>query len=223
VRSFCVAVTLVAAVVASACGGGPIAPSVATQTGPPPPAVVTVSLSSLSLEARAVVQMELWMSRTQIQRWADGRDGSNPIRVFIGPYTPELVARATGIWERYLPLRFQPVTVESEGEILLYREYPETWEGSKSCGGGVPTVRPPAIIGGKVTIGVGVRPDRCLDQGNILVAAIAHEIGHVLGFGHTPNFTDLMSPVTWTLDLSAPADEAVRFIYGSPLGAKVMP
>lgn len=220
---FVVAVILATALVASACGGdSPTSPTAPPVVNPPAPAPapVTASLSGLSDEAREYVQ-KATLSTSVVQRIADRQD-SNPVRIFVGPYSETLVARAIGFWEARLPLRFRTVTIAGEGEITLVNELPET-SSLTACGGASIVGGPlPVIAGGRARIAVGLRPG-CLDQGNTLVVIITHEIGHILGFGHTADFKDLMSPQGWGFVGSPTLDEAVRWIYSAPVGAKVVP
>lgn len=197
-------------------GGSPVSPSGFVSPNTPQNATSggeVASTAGLSPDVKAYLRSAMWtMQDTVVQRMASR---TTPVRVYPGPYSAELVLRAANIWAPDTGLTFTIVATEAESEISVANVVVPV-----GCGNAQPFGVLPLITGGKVKVSFGLKAG-CSDQGNTILGSISHEIGHILGFGHSADETDVMSPASWTLDLSSVTSPAVRWTYRQEVGAVI--
>ena len=223
-RSITLVVALaLATVVASACGGSsPLAPSISPPSiSPPTPTTPTASLSGVSAETRTYITTAT-SSRNMITRWAD-RSANDPIRVY-GAFSSGNVASATNFWATRTGLNFRTVGSEGEAEIVLRNELPENLS-NEACGN-ASFSGSPVITAGLSRVAIGLKPG--CDPWATSVA-LTHELGHILGFGHTcdrcddTEVRDIMGRISSAILVGSPKlDEAALWIHSAPPSAQVV-
>ena len=160
-----------------------------------------------------------------LARWPE-RNGS-PITVWVqrAPAVAgwreslaESARDAFGRWEMVgLPLRFVLVPDSSAAEVHVL------WTDRLSVGTRIGSTRRVHdqhwwVVDADITIATHSVDGRPLDDTIVRTAAL-HEVGHLLGLGHTSDTTSIMAPRAYgTTDLSAKDLATVRLLYALPPG-----
>lgn len=175
-------------------------PSVSTP--PTTPSIPTVSLSALSPSVRSRVQtynIDEYGSGRYVAGWPQGQ----PIRVYVDPeFRREDAVVAMSYWEQRLSHKVSIQIVESPGEASVVMDIVPSIPNlsQRACGAAAPqNIQSGVIRGGYAHYVFGHKPE-CMSRGWD-VAALAHEMGHILGYGgHAECGSDVMSsPMALTL------------------------
>ena len=191
-----------------------------TNTSPPPTATpITVDASGLSPEARRLVVEYNERAYGAITRWT-----SYPIRVWAdASFPPDDLQQAVDVWNTTLGdtgLRLESTTDHGAAHIRFTQGALPPGAPAGSCGSEGPTL----ITNHVISEGSGVYSSepRCSPNGEWQIG-LAHGIGHILGLGgHTASGSDLMGSPNSVWGVSDPLRDAMRFIYNSPPGARVL-
>lgn len=188
-----------------------------TSPGPPPPTTAPPG-PQLSETARQYVRdNQRDYGRGSTARWT-----SFPIRVWADPnfFRPGDLQRAVDFWNTQLGSKGVSLTAHGDkgsANIVFEVGNPPPDVPPESCGGEWPDrIENNVIMHGR---GIYRDEERCHPGGDSTIA-IAHGIGHILGFSqHTPSGADVMgSPNAVGPSLSAAAREALLAIYSYPPG-----
>ena len=179
----------------------------------------------LDMGASGTYIRDLLGSDSLLTRWPDRM--VEPIRVWIEP-SPAVTAfdpRYSGLvresfddWSAAgIPLRFTFVVDSSAADVEV------TWADSipESRIGSTRRVYDQNgwIVDGSVVIATHAPGGAPLDS-TLVRATALHEIGHLLGIGHTPDTSTIMSPSTNGRRTLGPADRAtMRLLYSLPPGS----
>ncbi len=226
-----VAIVATLTVLFGACGkDGPTSPS-STQTPaatttpksdpfyqplPGPPA----STSSLSPDARALLMsMCITPWGGAVTRWADGAR----IKIYADPEINQSDLKlATAFWEGATSgkVAYDIVSDKSTAQVTVNWKYPPDLP-ETSCSTAAPgLVLGFAIQAGTVYFTYGSNLE-CTISDSLKAGAIAHELGHTLGFaGHSP-YEDIMKAVNPPFIMSPVFTEVVRWLYSTPVGSTV--
>ncbi len=171
-------------------------------------AATTASLSGLSSGARVMFTVGSTVRRVPV---------GTVVKIY-SVFSDDDTLVAANSWTPTTGVSFVKVGSSAEATIRITNELP-TSVGSDACGFAAPSGNP-SVIGGIVQIAFGIKAG--CDGG--LRSLIAHEIGHVLGFHHSPEKRDVMSPAPlWNAGPTPELDEAVRwFYYTAPIGALIV-
>jgi len=176
-----------------------------TNPGTPTP---TVSTAGLSAAAVAQINDPYSTFRETIRRWADR---NTPVRVYGGPYDVAVVQAAADRWSTAgAPIQFLAVSSESIAELVVANENPLVEGGCASTD----LSGSPAFLGGKIRIGIGVKPG--CDGG--LNLALTHNFGHAMGLGHGGG---VMEERVSSFDILPHHIEVLNWSYKAPVGAEV--
>jgi hypothetical protein len=173
-------------------------PPVATPpTTPNPPSTPTVSLSGLSPEVRNLVKtynIDSYGSSRFVAGWPQGQ----PIRVYVDPgFRREDAVAAMNYWEQRLSRKVSLQIVESQAEASAFFDFVPSITGPAVSSGTCGIASLQDIVNGVIRTGYahyvfGQKPE-CMYRGYDVVA-IAHEMGHLLGYsGHSECGSDVMS------------------------------
>lgn len=161
---------------------------------------------------------------SMLRRWPE-RTGT-PLRVHLLPatvtgYDPELRAasRAAFVrWERVgaIPVRFDFVNDSASADVMVrwIERFPLRRAGQADIrwnGAGW-------IVSGTLTLATHTSDGFLLDRDAVYTVAL-HEIGHLLGLGHSDSPQDVMFPTTAVHDITPRDRHTARLLYTVPPGS----
>jgi len=158
-----------------------------------------------------------------VRHW--GARGGRPIRIAVVPWT------ATGYREEYagavewavvrwngvgLPVQLETTRDSSGAEVVL------TWVdslGSEAAGQARNTWNGSGeIVRAEVQLATHL-PDGKAPTSNQMVTMALHELGHVLGLGHSSDPGDALHPTSTAIELSSRDRRTARLLYDLPTGS----
>jgi predicted Zn-dependent protease len=158
-----------------------------------------------------------------VRHW--GVRGGRPIRVAVVPgaaigYREEYsgavewaVVRWNGVG---LPVQFETTRDSSGAEVVL--TWVDTLGGEAAGQARVAWTRPGEIIRADVQL-VTHMPDGKAPTSNQMVTMALHELGHVLGLGHSSDPADALHPSSRAIELSSRDRRTARLLYDLPTGS----
>ncbi|MCU0619513.1 MAG: matrixin family metalloprotease [Gemmatimonadaceae bacterium] len=158
-----------------------------------------------------------------VRRWTDRHDA--PIRVWVQPARtlagwddafPAMVEDAFEEWNAVgLPLRFRFVDDSATAEVrVVWTERLPQGESGRTVWWSTPTGQ---IRRAQVTLAMHAS-DGATQHPRALRAVALHEVGHVLGLGHTHDARDIMAPWVEVATLSDADRATARILYRLPTG-----
>ncbi len=234
-RFLFVALVIVAAIVAFNLGRR--MPESDTQLGPtgdlaPAPQGVVIDLDSVRA-TRAVVRQRIAESQTYLPAILSDGDSvlkrwptrSRPLSVYVSResvtgYRPELdrsVRSAFARWERVgaIPVQFVFVSDSNLADVTV--RWIEAFSQRRSGQADVVWNEAGWLVRGTLTLATHQQAGRLLPAEAVHSVAL-HEIGHLLGLGHSDNPADLMYPATGVHDLTPRDRRTARLLYALPPG-----
>lgn len=213
--------------------GQPVLPQGDTQAGrtiAPPPPLRDLALIQERLREGAPGTYILHMLTEQgdtLARWPDRRN--EPLRVWIQPEAsmpnwdsryPIVAEKAFAEWEEAgFPIRFDRVADSSGTDIKIVFVHQMPPEEQARRIGIARRVRDQDgwLLRGEVVIATHDRSGAPLPAETVHGTA-RHEVGHILGLGHSPNPTDVMFPESRTTVISTADRATLHLIYTLPPG-----
>lgn len=215
-------------------GGAPVSEAPAA-----PPDTATVQGGTLDVDSLRTVRqgilrridesatylsfMLLEMDST-LKRWAERR--SEPIRVYVPPGGPAgyrssfegQVRRAfvqwTGVAGIPVYFDFRRDSTNAEVKVRWVEQFPEARTGQAD----VVWDRRGWLVRGTLTLATHTPRGWPLDEDAVYTVTL-HEIGHLLGLGHSDDPTDVMSPTTAVHDLTPRDRRTATLLYALPPGS----
>lgn len=163
-------------------------------------------------------------SDSLLRRWTERT--ADPLRVYLQPgrvsgYTPDLreAGRAAFVrWERVggIPVRFVFVSDSAAADVVVrwIERFPLRRAGQADIrwnGAGW-------IVSGTLTLATHTSDGLQLPEDAVYTVAL-HEIGHLLGLGHSDDSLDVMFPTTAVHDITPRDRHTARLLYAVPPGS----
>jgi hypothetical protein len=160
-----------------------------------------------------------------LKRWPDR--SVQGIRVYLGAapavagYTPEKREEARQAfvrWERVaaIPVRFEFVNDSATAEVRV--RWIERFPIRRAGQADITWNRGGWIVRGTLTLATRTRDGMPLSDDAVYTVAL-HEIGHLLGLGHSDDPHDVMYPSTEVHDITARDRHTARLLYSVPPGS----
>ena len=163
-----------------------------------------------------------------LKRWQDRTISMLTIHVGSNPDgnptegLEDAVRRAFSRWERVgaIPVQFRAIRDSASAEVHVQwiRSFPMVRSGQAEAFWDVNGW----IRKGILTLATHDLRGRPIDA-DLLYTVALHEIGHLLGLGHSDDPGDLMFPVTTVSDLTARDRRSARLLYALPPGSVTAP
>jgi hypothetical protein len=160
-------------------------------------------------------------SDSLLRRWPD----REPLRVHLSPaevpgYTAELreAARAAFTrWERVgaIPVHFVFVNDSASADVVV--RWIERFHLRRAGQADIRWNGQGWIVSGMLTLATQTSDGLRLDRDAVYTVAL-HEIGHLLGLGHSDQAEDVMYPTTSVHDITARDRHTARLLYSVPPG-----
>ncbi len=159
-----------------------------------------------------------------LRRWRNR--STEPLTVFLSVgtvpgYSEDLrgaVSEAFTRWERVgaIPVVFQFVRDSAQAEVFV--NWIESFPIRRTGQADVMWDPDGWLVRGLLTIATHVNDGRAVSRDAAYTVAL-HEIGHLLGLGHSDDPDDLMYPATSVLDLTPRDRRTARLLYARPPGS----
>ena len=207
----------------------PVAPDSGTASG-------TDDTSQAAVTARAVIRERLRVDAagsylvptveagdSVVRHW--GARGGRPIRIVVVPGT------APGYHEEYagavewavvrwngvgLPAQLETTRDSSGADVVL--TWVDTLGGEAAGQARVVWTRPGEIIRAEVRLMTHLQDGKAPTSSQMVTMAL-HELGHVLGLGHSSDPGDALHPTSTAIELSARDRRTARLLYDLPTGS----
>jgi len=163
-------------------------------------------------------------SDSLLRRWTERT--ANPLRVYFVPakvrgYSPDLrdACRAAFVrWERVggIPARFLFVNDSTDADVMV--RWIERFPLRRAGQADIRWDRAGWIVRGSLTLATHTSEGLVLPEDAVYTVAL-HEIGHLLGLGHSDDPQDVMYPTTSVHDITPRDRHTARVLYGVPPGS----
>lgn len=161
---------------------------------------------------------------SMLRRWPD--TAGTPVRVFLGTatvpgYTPDLREAARAAFMRWERVGGIPVTFTFANDSATAQVHVRWIERFSLRRAGQADIRWNGagwIVSGRLTLATHTSDGLPLNQDAVYTVAL-HEIGHLLGLGHSDVAEDLMYPTTSVHDITTRDRHTARLLYGVPPGS----
>lgn len=157
-----------------------------------------------------------------LRRWPE----REPLRVHLLPgrvpgYTPDLREAARGAfvrWERVggIPVRFVFEGDSASADVIV--RWVERFPLRRAGQADIRWNGLGWIVSGRLTLATHTSDGYLLDEEAVYTVAL-HEIGHLLGLGHSDDAADVMYPTTAVHDITPRDRHTARLLYSVPPGS----
>jgi predicted Zn-dependent protease len=158
-----------------------------------------------------------------VRHW--GARSGRPIRIAVVPGTATgyreeyagAVAWAVARWNGVgLPVQLETTRDSSGAEVVL--TWVDTLGGEAAGQARVAWTKPGEIVRAEVRLVTHMRNGKA-PAANQMVTMALHELGHVLGLGHSSDPADALHPSSTAIELSARDRRTARLLYDLPTGS----
>jgi hypothetical protein len=174
-------------------------------------------------ESNTYLPVMLEESDSLLRRWQDRRE--RPLRVYFVPAdvqgftaeTDRAVREAFDRWVRVaaIPVTFRFVRNESDADVLV--KWLTKFDMERAGQAEVLWTSDGWLREGTLTLATHTHTGRPLSADAVFTVAL-HEVGHLLGLGHSDDPRDVMYPTTTVHDLTIRDRQTARLLYALPAG-----